>query len=73
MHTIRGATVRWWAVGVLVIALGFSTSASVSAGEITLTMWSHEASEPAKVAWREMAARTFESEESRSESQNHLV
>jgi len=60
MHTIRGATVRWLAVGALVIALGISTSASVSAGEITLTMWSHEASEPAKVAWREMAARTFE-------------
>ena len=60
MNTIRGATVRWLAVGALVIALGISTSASVSAGEITLTMWSHEASEPAKVAWREMAARTFE-------------
>jgi multiple sugar transport system substrate-binding protein len=60
MNTIRGATTRWLAVGALVIALGISASASVSAGEITLTMWSHEASEPAKVAWREGAARNFE-------------
>jgi len=60
MNTIRRATVRWLAVGALVIALGISTSARVSAGEITLTMWSHEASEPAKVAWRETAARNFE-------------
>jgi multiple sugar transport system substrate-binding protein len=60
MNTIRSATLRWFAVGALVIALGISTSVSVSAGEITLTMWSHEASEPAKVAWRETAARNFE-------------
>jgi multiple sugar transport system substrate-binding protein len=60
MNTIRAATLRWFAVGALVIALGISTSVSVSAGEITLTMWSHEASEPAKVAWREGAARNFE-------------
>ncbi|MEI8190663.1 MAG: ABC transporter substrate-binding protein [candidate division NC10 bacterium] len=60
MNTIKGATVWWLAVGALVIALGISTSVSVSAGEITLTMWSHEASESAKVAWRETAARNYE-------------
>ncbi len=60
MNTIRRATVRWLTVSALAIALGVGIGASVSAGEITLTMWSHEASEPAKVAWRETAARNFE-------------
>ena len=58
MNTIRAATRYWFAVGLLATVLGISTI--VWAGETTLTMWSHEASEPAKVAWREGAARTFE-------------
>jgi multiple sugar transport system substrate-binding protein len=58
MNTIRAATRYWFAVGLLATILGISTV--VWAGETTLTMWSHEASEPAKVAWREGAARTFE-------------
>ena len=58
MKTISAATVCCLAIGALVISLGISTN--VSAGETTLTMWSHEASEPAKVAWRETAARNFE-------------
>ncbi len=58
MNTIRAATRRWFAVGAFATVLGIGTT--VSAGETILTMWSHEASEPAKVAWREGAARTFE-------------
>lgn len=60
MRTKRGMVAWWIAVSALVIAFGFSAAGRVSAGEITLTMWSHEASEPAKVAWRETAARNFE-------------
>jgi len=58
MNTIRAATRYWFAVGAFATVLGIGTT--VSAGETILTMWSHEASEPAKVAWREGAARTFE-------------
>ena len=59
MNAVK-ATIRYLlTVGVLVASLGIGTTYSV-AGEITLTMWSHEASEPAKVAWRETAARNFE-------------
>lgn len=58
MKTIRAATRYWFAVGLTATVLGIGTAAS--AGETILTMWSHEASEPAKVAWREGAARTFE-------------
>jgi multiple sugar transport system substrate-binding protein len=58
MNTIKATARHWLTVGVLAASLGIG--ATVSAGEITLTMWSHEASEPAKVAWRETAARNFE-------------
>jgi len=55
-----GITVRHWlALSVLAAFLGSGPAISASA-ETTLTMWSHEASEPAKVAWREAAARNFE-------------
>ena len=47
------------AVGVLVSVLVCGATPSPAA-DTTLNMWSHEASEPAKVAWRETAARNFE-------------
>ncbi len=58
MKTIRAWTLCCLAISVFAIPLGISTD--VSAGEITLTMWSHEADQPAKVAWRETAARSLE-------------
>ena len=40
------------------LALGVGTAAK--ADDVTLTVWSHEADEPAKVALREKAARNME-------------
>ena len=49
---------RWWR---LVAAFGLVLGLVVpAAAETTITIWSHEADEPAKVAWREKAARNFE-------------
>lgn len=54
------ATLRWClAIGGLSCALGIGAIAPAAA-ETVITMWSHEASEPAKVAWREAAARNYE-------------
>ena len=47
------------AVAILVSVLVCGATPSPAA-DTTLNMWSHEASEPAKVAWRETAARNFE-------------
>jgi multiple sugar transport system substrate-binding protein len=58
MRTVK-STVQLWLTAAMVAA-SLVVAAGASAGEITLTMWSHEASEPAKVAWRETAARHFE-------------
>jgi multiple sugar transport system substrate-binding protein len=49
---------RWLAAGGVVGV--FVAGVVVAAAETTITMWSHEADEPAKVAWREKAARNFE-------------
>jgi multiple sugar transport system substrate-binding protein len=59
MKTVSAVTRRWCAVGAFAMVLGIG-AAGLEAAETTLTMWSHEASEPAKVAWREGAARNFE-------------
>ena len=58
MNAIKTTARRWFTVSAFATLVGIGAAAS--AGEITLTMWSHEASEPAKVAWRETAARNFE-------------
>ncbi|HWT79224.1 MAG TPA: extracellular solute-binding protein, partial [Candidatus Methylomirabilis sp.] len=49
---------RWFTFAVLAILLGVACAAS--AGETIITMWSHEADQAAKVAWRETAAQNFE-------------
>ncbi|HZS32888.1 MAG TPA: extracellular solute-binding protein [Methylomirabilota bacterium] len=50
----------WWlATAFLGTALALAGRAPAAA-ETTITIWSHEADEPAKVAWREKAARNFE-------------
>jgi multiple sugar transport system substrate-binding protein len=45
---------------VMVAALLAGVGAPVHAQDVTLEVWSHEADEPAKVAFRELAARTLE-------------
>jgi ABC-type glycerol-3-phosphate transport system substrate-binding protein len=47
-----------FACAALALAVGIGSAAK--AEDITLTVWSHEADEPAKVALREQAARNFE-------------
>lgn len=46
--------------GAMLVALTFALGARARAEDVTLTVWSHEADEPAKVAFRELAARTLE-------------
>lgn len=50
---------RWLTAAAVALVTGFLAPV-VEAQETTITMWSHEADQPSKVAWREMAARTFE-------------
>ncbi len=49
-----------WLAGVLVAMVVGWLTVVPAAAQITITMWSHEADQPAKVAWRETAARSFE-------------
>jgi multiple sugar transport system substrate-binding protein len=50
-----------WSVALgLAIAAGLGQGHPAFAEDVTLTVWSHEADEPAKVAFREMAARAVE-------------
>ena len=51
---------RLWAVIGMAMAAGVAYGHPASAEDVTLTVWSHEADEPAKVAFREMAARAVE-------------
>ena len=46
------------AAGLITLAVLFGAAPNASAQEATLEVWSHEADEPAKVAFRELAART---------------
>ena len=48
------------AVGLVTLAVLIGAVPKASAQEVTLEVWSHEADEPAKVAFRELAARNFE-------------
>jgi multiple sugar transport system substrate-binding protein len=50
---------RWLGGAVLAAAVGLLTAVPAAA-ETIITMWSHEADQPAKVAWREAAARALE-------------
>jgi len=44
-----------------IIVLAALAPRPAAADDVTLTVWSHEADEPAKVAFRELAARNLES------------
>ena len=54
------ATARRWLTAAAVALLTGFVAPIVQAQETTITMWSDEADQPSKVAWREMAARAFE-------------
>jgi multiple sugar transport system substrate-binding protein len=47
-------------VGLVTFAVLFGAVPQASAQDVTLEVWSHEADEPAKVAFRELAARNLE-------------
>ena len=52
---------KWWVVAAaLLMAWALAGPPMARAAETTLTVWSHEADEPAKVAFRELAARNLE-------------
>src|SRR4051794_23967591 len=57
---MRGNSGRLAAMAALVIGLSLGFGLKAKAEDVTLTVWSHEADEPAKVAFREMAARAVE-------------
>jgi len=58
MKTLK-VSIRWcFIVALVVTVLGIGTA--VRAADTTITLWSHEADEAAKVAWAETAARNFE-------------
>ena len=48
------------AASIVTAAVLFGAATNASAQDVTLEVWSHEADEPAKVAFRELAARNFE-------------
>ena len=54
--SVRGAT----AAGLFTFAVLFSAVPNAAAQGVTLEVWSHEADEPAKVAFREQAVKNFE-------------
>ena len=51
---------RGVAAAAVMMAAGFGLAGRSHAEDVTLTVWSHEADEPAKVAFRELAARNLE-------------
>ena len=51
-------TLGKWHLAAVVLAVGLVSAAR--AEDVTITVWSHEADEPAKVALREQAAKNFE-------------
>lgn len=53
-------TMRRAILAVTALAAGIVTGPAARAEDITLTVWSHEADQPAKVALREQAARNLE-------------
>ena len=48
------------AVGLVALAVLIGAAPKANAQDVTLEVWSHEADEPAKVAFRELAAKNFE-------------
>ena len=61
------------AVGLITFAVLFGAVPKASAQDVTLEVWSHEADEPAKVAFRELAAQKSREEPSRRQGQDHVV
>ena len=51
-------TLGKWHLAAVVLAVGLVSAAR--AEDVTITVWSHEADEAAKVALREQAAKNFE-------------
>ena len=51
-------TLGKWQLAAVVLAVGLVSAAR--AEDVTITVWSHEADEPAKVAFRELAAKNLE-------------
>ena len=64
-------TLGKWHLAAVVLAVGLVSAAR--AEDVTITVWSHEADEPAKVALREQAAKQSRGEPSRRPRQDHLV
>ena len=56
----RRSTTRRWLAHLTVVTLMWLGGAVWARAETTITLWSHEADEAAKVAWAETAARNFE-------------
>ena len=54
--SIRGAA----AAGLVTLAVLFGAAPQANAEDVTIEVWSHEADEPAKVAFRELAVKSFE-------------
>ena len=48
------------AAGLVTLAVLFGAAPKASAEDAMIEVWSHEADEPAKVAFRELAAKNFE-------------
>ena len=72
MRTRRARTFS--RVSLLAASVLVATGAwSARAEDVTLTVWSHEADEPAKVAFREQAARELREGPPRRPGQDHLV
>ncbi|HYL80762.1 MAG TPA: extracellular solute-binding protein [Candidatus Acidoferrum sp.] len=57
---LTGSSKRCLIAAALILAAALLAPPTARAGEATLTVWSHEADEPAKVAFRELAARNLE-------------
>jgi multiple sugar transport system substrate-binding protein len=58
MALASGPSPRRWLIGLVASLIGLVATGPAVAQ--TITMWSHEADQPAKVAWREAAARALE-------------
>jgi len=56
----RSFTRRFVAVAGLAMLAGTSLAAGAAVEDVTLTVWSHEVDEPAKVVFRELAAQNLE-------------
>jgi len=59
-ETMTTSFVNWLFAATLTLGLAVNAGFTAKAEDVTLTVWSHEADEPAKVALREQAARNLE-------------